>query len=135
MFSVLGYPTLSTWSDLKHIPEYAKMQKELMRSKYHHCTLAKYMRGFSIRRDEASYNLLSKMLTIDPKKRISSIEAMCHSYFKNPSPSFNAFSCFFSTKETIPFPYRKYLSKKIEPAKFEQKTRIIRKTHLQERNI
>lgn len=33
MFSVLGYPTISNWSNLKHIPEYAKMQKELMRSK------------------------------------------------------------------------------------------------------
>lgn len=33
MFSVLGYPTNVIWPDLKHIPEYAKMQKELMRSK------------------------------------------------------------------------------------------------------
>ncbi|XP_055308352.1 cyclin-dependent kinase 19-like [Sitodiplosis mosellana] len=33
VFSVLGYPSLSSWSDLKHIPKYTKMQKELMRSK------------------------------------------------------------------------------------------------------
>lgn len=33
MFSVLGYPTNVIWPDLKHIPEYAKMQKELMRTK------------------------------------------------------------------------------------------------------
>lgn len=33
MFSVMGYPTNSSWPELKHIPEYAKMQSELMRTK------------------------------------------------------------------------------------------------------
>lgn len=90
------------------------------------------MKGFSIGRDDTSFNLLSKMLTMDPKKRINSDEALCHNYFTHPpNPSSDVFSCF----EQIPFPYRKYLSKKIEPPKFEQKARITRKTHLQERNI
>lgn len=97
--------------------------------RYHHCTctLAKYMKGFSIGGDEASFNLLSKMLTIDPKKRINLNEAICHSFFTNPSPSLNVFSCL----EKIPFPFRKYLSKKIEPVKFEQRKPIIRQAHLQ----
>lgn len=33
MFSVMGYPTNASWPELKHIPEYTKMQTELMRSK------------------------------------------------------------------------------------------------------
>lgn len=33
LFSVMGYPTNSSWPELKHIPEYAKMQSELMRTK------------------------------------------------------------------------------------------------------
>lgn len=91
------------------------------------------MKDFKIGKDDASFNLLSQMLTMDPKKRICSNEALDHEYFTEiPYPTKDVFSCF---EETIPFPYRKYLSQKIEPPKFEQKTRIIRKTHLQERNI
>lgn len=91
------------------------------------------MRDFNIGKEDASYNLLSKMLAMDPKKRLSSNEALTHAYFRElPYPTMDVFSCF---EKAIPFPYRKYLSKKIEPPKFEQKTRITRKTHLQERNI
>lgn len=91
------------------------------------------MKGFNIGRDEPSFNLLSRMLSMDPKKRISSYEALCHEYFTNlPYPTADVFRCF---EKAIPFPHRKYLSKKIEPMKFEQKARIARKKHLQERNI
>lgn len=91
------------------------------------------MKTFNISKDEASFNLLAKMLTMDPKKRINSSEASNHEFFSElPYPTKDVFSCF---ETAIPFPYRKYLSKKIEPPKFEQKTRIARKTHLQERNI
>lgn len=90
------------------------------------------MKDFNIGRDDAAFNLLTRMLAIDPKKRINSDEIMCHKYFTDlPNPTDDVFSCF----EHIPFPHRKYLSKKIEPPKFEQKARITRKTHLQERNI
>lgn len=91
------------------------------------------MKAFNIGRDEPSFDLLSRMLSMDPKKRINSYEALCHPYFVQlPCPSSDVFSCF---EKAIPFPYRKYLSKKIEPLKFEQKARITRKTHLRERNI
>lgn len=101
--------------------------------RYQNCTLAKYMKGYRIGRDHPAFNLLSKMLIMDPKKRISTDASMCHEYFTNPpNPSFDVFSCFESR---IPFPHRKYLPKKVEPPKFEQKARITRKTHLQERNI
>lgn len=33
IFSVLGHPTLASWPELKHIPEYSKMQKEIARAK------------------------------------------------------------------------------------------------------
>lgn len=101
--------------------------------RYNHCTLAKYMKGYNIGRDESSFNLLSRMLSMDPKKRINSFDALCHPYFNElPHPEMDVFSCF---PKVIPFPHRKYLSEKIEPIKFEQKARITRKTHLQERNI
>lgn len=90
------------------------------------------MKGFGIGRDDPAFHLLTKMLTIDPKKRVNSDEVMCHKYFTDaPNPTDDVFSCF----SQIPFPHRKYLSKKIEAPKLQHKARITRKTHLQEINI
>lgn len=91
------------------------------------------MRGFGINDEEQSYNLLSKMLIMDPKKRIKTEEVLDHKYFSDyPHPTRDVFSCF----NQIPFPCRKYLAtKKSEPIKFEPKARLIRKNHLQARNI
>lgn len=33
IFYVLGYPTHASWPELKHMPEYARMQKEISRFK------------------------------------------------------------------------------------------------------
>lgn len=32
IFSVMGYPTIGNWPELKHIPEYQKMSNELVRA-------------------------------------------------------------------------------------------------------
>lgn len=34
IFSVMGYPTMTSWPEFKHLPEYGKLQKELSRYKY-----------------------------------------------------------------------------------------------------
>lgn len=90
------------------------------------------MKAFGVSSDEPAFDLLSKMLVMDPKKRIKSADALEHQYFINlPHPTHDVFNSF----KEIPFPYRKYLTKKTDPPKIEQKARLIRKTHLQERNI
>ncbi|XP_031629678.1 cyclin-dependent kinase 8-like [Contarinia nasturtii] len=134
IFSVMGYPTLASWPELKHIPEYTKMTQEIARSKYAQCSLAKYMKAFNVTKHELSFHLLSKMLVMDPKKRISTNEALGHKYFTElPHPTKDVFHYF---NKLIPFPPRKYLSTKIEPPKFLQKERKIRKaSYLTERNI
>lgn len=91
------------------------------------------MKTFSISKNDVAFKLLSKMLILDPKKRISATEALRHEYFTAiPHPTNDIFSCY---KLLIPFPNRKFLSKKVKAPKFVQKTRIARKTHLQELNI
>lgn len=157
IFSVVGFPTLTTWPELRHMPEYRNLKQDFRRQKYVHqqhlnhshfsnyafyyigffryanSTLSKYMKEYSISKHDSNFQLLSLMLTLDPKKRISCEMALSHSYFfESPLPTEDVFSCFDTE---IPYPDRKYLSRKVDPPKYAQKAKIPRNTHLQELNI
>lgn len=54
-----------------------------------------------------SFDLLCRVLALDPKKRMSTNNALMHPYFSTkPLPSTDVFSCFLN----IPFPNRKFLA-------------------------
>ena len=76
MFSTLGTPSEETWSGvsgLKHYkPTFPRWTGNLLRSKVS-----------TDRLDDAGLDLLSKMLTYDPEKRITARQAMEHPWFRD----------------------------------------------------
>lgn len=55
----------------------------------------------------SSFDLLSRVLALDPEKRMSLNNALMHPYFSTePLPSTDVFNCF----SNIPFPNRKFLA-------------------------
>lgn len=69
------------------------------------------MKNFQILPKQQAFKLLKKLLAMDPKKRITSPDALKDAYFREtPHSQQDVFSCF----DKIPFPLRQYLPKKIE---------------------
>lgn len=75
IFSVLGTPTRQDWPGMVDLPEYKK--ETLPRKK------GKGLASVLPRLDKKGLDLLSKMLIMDPLKRISAVEAMRHPYFSD----------------------------------------------------
>lgn len=73
---------------------------------YTNHSLQKHMESKKIRTDNSQFNLLQKMLTMDPLKRISALEAMEHPYFKeDPVPTADVFA-----GQKIPYEKREFLN-------------------------
>ncbi|KYQ92269.1 protein serine/threonine kinase [Tieghemostelium lacteum] len=101
---VIGKPTPEIWPDIKHLPEW----KRVLPVEAYPNTLAKCV---GIDEKSSAYDLLAKMITWDPSKRISAQEALDHPYFKEqPLVNTNAFSCFKTS--SIPYPPRVSISTK-----------------------
>lgn len=92
------------------------------------------MKTHDIVKGEPTFNLLTHMLYIDPKKRISCEAALKHKYFTEPpKPLSDVFTMF--GVGTLPFPRRKYMEiQPNEPSITESKIKNLRRT-LQERNV
>lgn len=75
IFSVLGTPTRRDWPGIVDLPEYKK--DSLPRKQ------GKGLQSILPRMEKKGLDLLSKMLIMDPMKRISAIEAMRHPYFSD----------------------------------------------------
>jgi len=57
-------------------------------SSYVNCSLVKYMDRHRIKPESKAFQLLSKLLTMDPTKRITSEQAMQDDYFREePLPT------------------------------------------------
>ncbi|XGW15234.1 hypothetical protein V3C99_001039 [Haemonchus contortus] len=107
IFTVMGYPQESEWTDFKKMPDYHKLQTDIKSSQtaFPNCSMTRYMEKHKIESDSPQFKLLVKLLTMDPNKRISCKEAMEEPYFKmDPKPTEDVFYKF-----EIPYPKRESL--------------------------
>ncbi|XP_054272450.1 cyclin-dependent kinase 8 [Macrosteles quadrilineatus] len=106
IFNVMGFPLEKDWEDIRKMPEHPTLLKDFKRSNYSNCSLVKYMDRHKIKPDTRAFNLLQKLLLMDPNKRITSEQAMQDAYFKEePLPTQDVFAgC------TIPYPKREFIT-------------------------
>jgi len=106
IFLVMSFPADKEWEDMKKMPEYGRLSKEFKKSNYANCSLAKYMDKHNVRSDSRAFQLLTRLLTIDPTKRLSALDAMNDFYFKeDPRPTDDVFD-----SAPIPYPKREFIS-------------------------
>ena len=91
---------------MRRMPEHPTLLKDFKRSSYVNCSLLKYMDRHRIKPDSKAFQLLEKLLIMDPTKRFTSEAAMADGYFKEePYPAPDVFGNF-----PIPYPKREFLS-------------------------
>ncbi|OQV16434.1 Cyclin-dependent kinase 8 [Hypsibius exemplaris] len=116
IFNVMGYPNERDWEDIKCMPEYSQMTKEFKKQNFHNLSLTKYSEKHKIKADGAAFALLSKMLIMDPTKRLTSDEALKDPYFsEDPQPTSDVFHGF-----AIPYAKREFITddeEKEDPSK------------------
>merc|ERR1712025_293635 len=106
IFNVMGFPQEKEWEDMRRMPEHPTLLKDFKRSSYINCSLVKYMDRHRIKPDSKAFQLLQKLLIMDPTKRFTSESAMADEYFKEePFPAPDVFGNF-----PIPYPKREFLS-------------------------
>lgn len=74
IFSILGFPTPEEWPDLELLPEWEKFNLKLERKDAEFENLLNSCDGEGL-------DLLMKMLSCNPEKRISAADALCHNWF------------------------------------------------------
>ena len=81
----MGFPQDKDWEDIRKMPEHPTLLKDFKRSNYTNCSLIKYMERHRIKPDRKDFQLLQKLLIMDPTKRITSEQAMqvCCNIMKN----------------------------------------------------
>jgi len=109
IFAVMGFPAdkgPGEWEDVKKMPEYGTLTKEFRKTNYVNSSLVRYMDKHKLKQDTKAFQLLSKLLCMDPKRRLSAQGALEDPYFsEEPTPQDNAFG-----PDDIPYPKREYLS-------------------------
>lgn len=90
IFEALGTPKDDNWAGMKHLPGFVPFQK----------TEAPPLRTLFPGADNNALDLLSKMVCLNPRRRINANEALQHSYFKvKPLPT---------APEQLPKPHTRY---------------------------
>ncbi|KAL1491779.1 hypothetical protein ABEB36_012325 [Hypothenemus hampei] len=121
IFNVMGFPHEKDWEDIKKMPEHPTLLKDFKKSNYVNCSLVKYMERHKIKPDTKSFQLLQKLLLMDPNKRITSDQAMQDPYFsEEPYPTQDVFQ---NLGPTIPYPKREFLTDDDQEEKSENKQR------------
>ncbi|XP_077212697.1 cyclin-dependent kinase E;1 isoform X2 [Tasmannia lanceolata] len=88
IFKVLGHPTQEKWPTLVNLPHWQSDQQHIQGHKYENPGLYSVVH---LSQKSPAYDLLSKMLEYDPRKRLTAAQALEHEYFRiDPLPGRNA---------------------------------------------
>ncbi|XP_048439493.1 cyclin-dependent kinase E-1 isoform X2 [Pyrus x bretschneideri] len=88
IFKVLGHPTLEKWPALANLPHWQQDVQHIQSHKYDNTALHSVVH---LSPKSPAYDLLSRMLEYDPRKRITAAQALEHEYFRiEPLPGRNA---------------------------------------------
>ncbi|RYR44691.1 hypothetical protein Ahy_A08g040984 isoform B [Arachis hypogaea] len=86
--TVPGHPTLEKWPSLANLPHWQQDVQHIQGHKYDNNSLYNVVH---LSPKSPAFDLLSKMLEYDPRKRITAAQALEHEYFKiEPQPGRNA---------------------------------------------
>ncbi|GLT90727.1 hypothetical protein SLE2022_086450 [Rubroshorea leprosula] len=80
IFKILGHPTLEKWPTLANLPHWQSDLQHIQAHKYDKPVLDSVVH---LNPRSAAFDLLSKMLEYDPRKRITAAQALEHEFFKN----------------------------------------------------
>ncbi|KAL2941902.1 Cyclin-dependent kinase E-1 [Bienertia sinuspersici] len=105
IFKVLGHPTPEKWPILANLPHWQQDSQHIQGHKYDNTGLYTVVHHLSPK--SPAYDLLSKMLEYDPRKRITAAQALDHEYFKmEPLPGRNAFIPSRPEEKVVNYPAR-----------------------------
>ncbi|KAL6642608.1 hypothetical protein ACP70R_020789 [Stipagrostis hirtigluma subsp. patula] len=104
IFKVLGHPTVEKWPILANLPCWLNDQQHIQGHKYENTGLHNIVH---LPPKSPAFDLLSKMLEYDPRKRITAAQALEHEYFRmDPLPGRNALLPSQPGEKIVQYPVR-----------------------------
>lgn len=104
IFRVLGHPTQEKWPTLVNLPHWQNNNKYIQTIRYETTGLYNVVH---LPQKSPAYDLLSKMLEYDPRKRITAAQALEHEYFRmDPLPGRNALFSSQPGEKVVTYPAR-----------------------------
>merc|ERR1712113_308147 len=109
IIQVMGFPKAKDWEDIIKMPEHTQFKKDFDEKTYSSSlSLAHYLgsSNYKIKSNTKTFALLSKLLTMDPLKRLTTEKALSDDYFKEePRPHDDCFGA-----DPIPYQKREFMN-------------------------
>ncbi|XP_046848730.1 cyclin-dependent kinase 8-like [Xenia sp. Carnegie-2017] len=110
IFQVMGFPQERDWEDIKRMPEHPTLMKDFKKNSYSTSQLSSYMEKYKVHQESKAFQLLSRLLVMDPNKRMTAEQALQDGYFREePLPLSDAFG-----PDPIPYPVREFINEEDE---------------------
>ncbi|AQK66278.1 Cyclin-dependent kinase E-1 [Zea mays] len=104
IFKVLGHPTVEKWPTLANLPWWQNDHQHIQGHKYENPGFHNIVH---LPPKSPAFDLLSKMLEYDPRKRITAAQALEHEYFRmDPLPGRNALLPSQPGEKIVQYPIR-----------------------------